>query len=291
LSVTDEGDEMPEDARFGAPAGPAARPPADDYGFFAPGPGAAPATDGTATATAPEPFSPGQGQPGVFQPGVPTQPSPAPFGTPAPFGGAVPPPPTDDADRTLPVWVVVGLAVGVLCVLGIVAALVLPALLNTGQHSPLADTRVHLPGSVVGLARSADPAAQSQADRLAAALPRGFVPQQAAGYVGSGTLLLVAAAKAPHVLNIAEQQVITQSFWAAAATSVPDGSSLDAPSPPGGAFGSGMLTCATEVTTDGGGAVCLDVQPTAMVVYTFTGSHGADQAQETAIPPAVVRIR
>jgi hypothetical protein len=289
LSVTDEGDEMPDDARFGAPAGTAAGQPADDYGFFAPV--AAPGTDSLATA-APAPFSPGQGHPGVFPPGVPTQPSaPAPFGTPAPFGGLAPQPLPEAADRGLPVWAVVGMAVAVLAALGIVAAIVLPALLNNGDGSKLAGTRVHLPDSVVGLARSTDPAAQSQAYRLAATLPDGFVARQAAAYAGSDTLLFVAAAKAPHVLTIAEQQVITQSFWAAAASSVPDGSSLDAPSPPSGLGLTGMLTCAPEVTPDGGGALCVDVQPTAMVVYTFTGAHGADQGQETAVPAAVVRIR
>jgi hypothetical protein len=289
LTVTDKGDEMPEDPRFGAPAGPAAGRPADDYGFYAPAPSAAPGT-GSVAATAPVPFAPGQGHPGVFQPGVPTQPSaPAPFGTPAPFGGPVPEPLPEAAERGLPVWAVAVFAVAVLAVLGIVAAIVLPALLNNGHGSELAATRVRLPASVVGLARSSDPAAQSQADRLAATLPRDFVSPQAAAYVGDGTLLLVAAAKAPHQLTIAEEQVITQSFWAVATRSVPDGSSLDAPSPPSGAIGNGMLTCAPEVTPDGGGAMCIDVQPTAIVVYTTAGAKGADQAQETAVPAAIAR--
>jgi hypothetical protein len=270
---------MSEDARFGAPAGHAAGERADDYGFFAPLATAAPGTAGVDSAVTAAPFTPGQLS------------AAPPFGTPSPFGAPASPVAVDaPVESGLPVWAVVLLAIAVLSVLGIVAAVVRPALLNDGHDSKLANTRVLLPGSVVGLARSTNPAAQAQADRLAATMPRGFGPVQAAGYAGSDTLLLVAAAKAPHVLTIAEQQVITQSYWATAASSVPDGSSLDAPSPPSGFGFNGMLTCAPEVTPDGGGALCIDVAPTAMVVYMFNGSQGADQAQETAVPAAVVHV-
>ena len=95
-------------------------------------------------------------------------------------------------------------------------------------------TSVAMPPTLIGLARSADPAIQSQVAQLATDVPSGFTHRRSAGYVGDSSTLLVVAAKPQHVLTLAEQESLTRSFWAQAAASVPDGSSLAAPSTPRG---------------------------------------------------------
>jgi hypothetical protein len=284
LSVTDEGDEMPEDARFGAPAGNATGQPADDYGFFAPVRAAASAVDAGAATTAPAPF----------QPGVPAQsPPPAPFGAVAPFGTPQPEPPLAGPPQSgLPVWAIVLIGVGGLMALVVVASVALPLFLSSRQHSQLAATSVALPATVIGLPQSADPGTRSQAARLAADLPTGFRKRQSAGYVGGTSTLLVAAAKAPHVLTLAEQQSLTRSFWAHEAGSVPDGSSLAAPSTPAGAGATGTLTCADELTADGTSTVCVDAQATALVVFVLasTSGSGSDPTAPAQVPPALVHV-
>jgi hypothetical protein len=263
------GDEMSEDARFGAVAGHPAAERTDDYGFFSPARTAAPPA----------------------QPGVPAQPSvSAPFGTPAPVGGPVPAPPLPAPARSgLPVW-----AIGIIgaFALAIVASVALPALLSGRQHSQLAATSVAMPATVIGLPRSADPATQSQAAQLAADIPSGFTARQSAGYVGGSSTLLVAAAKPQHVLALAEQESLTRSFWATEAASVPDGSSLAAPSTPAGAGATGTLTCADELTADGSAKVCIDAQATALVVFVLgsTGGTGSDPNAPAQVPPAVVNV-
>jgi len=259
---------MSEDARFGAVAGHPATERADDYGFFTPAPTAAPPS----------------------QPGVPAQPSvPAPFGTPAPFGGPVPPPPLAAPARSgLPVWAIVLIGVLGLFVLAIVASVALPAFLSGRQHSRLAATKVSTPTTLLGLPRSADPAIQSQAAQLAADIPSGFTARQYAGYVGDSSTLLVAAAKPQHILTLAEQESLTRSFWANEAASVPDGSSLAAPSTPAGAGATGTLTCADEITDDGAAMVCIDAQATAVVVFVLASTTGSDPMAPAQVPPAVV---
>jgi hypothetical protein len=237
------GDEMSEDARFGAVAGHPAAEQSDDYGFF----------------------------------------------TPAPFGGPVPPPPLAAPARSgLPVWAVVLIGVVGLFALGIAASVALPAFLSGRQHSQLAATSVAMPATVIGLPRSADPATQSQAAQLAAQIPRGFTQRQSAGYVGGSSTLLVAAAKPQHVLTLAEQESLTRSFWANEAASVPDGSSLAAPSTPAGAGATGTLTCADEITDDGAAMVCIDAQATALVVFVLASTDGSDPTAPAQVPPAVV---
>jgi hypothetical protein len=259
------GDEMSEDARFGAVAGHPAAEQSDDYGFFTPAPTAAPAS----------------------QPGVPALVSdPAPFGTPAPFGGPVPPAPLAAPARSgLPVW-----AIGLIgaFALAIVASVALPVLLSGRQHSQLAATSVAMPATVIGLPRSADPGTQSQAAQLAADIPSGFTARQSAGYVGGSSTLVVAAAKPQHVLSLAEQESLTRSFWANEAGSVPDGSSLAAPSTPAGAGATGTLTCADEITDDGAAMVCIDAQATAVVVFVLASTTGSDPTAPAQVPPAVV---
>ena len=237
----------------------------EDYGFFTPA--------GTAAPPA--------------QPGVPAQPSvPAPFGTPAPFGGPVPPPPPAAPARSgLPVW-----AIGIIgaFILAIVASVALPVLLSGRQHSQLAATSVAMPATVIDLPRSADPAIQSQAARLSADIPSGFTARKSAGYAGGSSTLLVAAAKPQHVLTLAEQESLTRSFWANEAASVPDGSSLAAPSTPAGAGATGTLTCADEITDDGAAMVCIDAQATAVVVFVLASTTGSDPTAPAQVPPAVV---
>ena len=256
---------MSEDTRFGAVAGHSAAEQSDDYGYFTPAPTSAPPA----------------------QPGIPGQPSvPAPFGTPAPSGGPVPAPPLAAPARSgLPVW-----AIGLIgaFVLAIVASVALPVLLSGRQHSQLAATSVAMPGTVIGLPRSADPATQSQAAQLAADIPSGFTARQSAGYVGGSSTLLVAAAKPQHVLTLAEQESLTRSFWANEAASVPDGSSLAAPSTPAGAGATGTLTCADEITDDGSAMVCIDAQATALVVFVLASTTGSDPTAPAQVPPAVV---
>ena len=256
---------MSEDARFGAVAGHPATERADDYGFFTPAP----------TATPPS------------QPGVPAQPSvPAPFGTPAPFGGPVLAPPVAAPARSgLPGW-----AIGLIgaFVLAIVASVALPVFLSGRQHSQLAATSVAMPATVIGLPRSADPAIQSQAAQLAADIPSGFTARRSAGYVGGTSTLVVAAAKPQHVLTLPEQESLTRSFWANEAASVPDGSSLAAPSTPAGAGATGTLTCADEITDDGAAMVCIDAQATAVVVFVLASTTGSDPMAPAQVPPAVV---
>jgi hypothetical protein len=261
------GDEMSEDARFGAAAGHSAAERAD-YGFFAPVRTGAPGADD-----------------------MDTPPTAAPFGTPAPFGGAVPLPPVAAPARSgLPVWAIGLIAVGGLFALGIVASVALPAFLSGRQHSQLADTSVAMPASVIGLPLSTDPAIQSQVAQLAADIPSGFTGRQSAGYVADSSTLLVAAAKPPHVLTLAEQESLTRSFWANEAASVPDGSSLGAPSTPAGAGATSTLTCADEVTSDGTATMCIDAQATALVVFVLasTSDSGSDPAAPAQVPPAVV---
>jgi hypothetical protein len=262
------GDEMSEDARFGAVAGHPAAERTDDYGFFTPARTAAPPS----------------------QPGVPAQPSvPAAFGTPAPFGGPVPPPPlAAPAQSGLPVWALVLIGFGGLFALGIIASVALPVLLSGRQHSQLAATKVSTPTALLGLPRSADPATQSQAAQLAADIPSGFTARQSAGYVGGSSTLLVAAAKPQHVLTLAEQESLTRSFWANEAASVPDGSSLAAPSTPAGAGATGTLTCADEITDDGAAMICIDAQATAVVVFVLASTDGSDPTAPAQVPPAVV---
>jgi hypothetical protein len=283
---------MSEDARFGAAPGQVAGKPADDYGFFAPGRTAAPAHDAATTTT---PFAPGQAHPAAppFQPGVPAQPpAPAPFGTPGPSGGPVPPPPLTAPPKSgLPVWAIVLIGVGGLFALGIVASVALPVFLNSRQHSQLAATTVSTPTTLLGLPRSTDPVTQSQAAQLAADIPSGFTERQSAVYVGGSSTLVVAAAKAPHVLTLAEQESLTRSFWAQAAASVPDGSSLAAPSTPAGAGATGTLTCADEITADGAATVCIDVQATALVVFVLASTSGSDPTAPAQVPPALLHVR
>jgi hypothetical protein len=257
---------MPQDARFGAPAGRPAAERVDDYGFFAPAP------------------TPAAGAGGQAAP-------PAPFGTPPPFGAPLPPEPPDAPARSgLPVWATALIAAGGLLAVGIAASVALSAFLGGRQHSQLADTSVALPASVIGLPRATDPATQAQADQLAADIPREFTLRQAAGYVADSSTLLVAAAKAPHVLTLPEQESLTRSFWARQAASVPEGSSLAAPSTPAGAGATGTLTCADELTSDGTATVCVDAQATALVVFVLASSSdsGPDATAPTQVPPAVV---
>ncbi len=246
----------------------------DDYGFFTP-----------VRTTAPA-----QGAALPFQSGVPAQPSaPAPFGTAGTFGGPVPPPPLAAPARSgLPVWAVALIGVGGLFALGIVAAVALPTFLSGRQHSQLAATSVAMPATVIGLPRSADPATQSQAAQLAADIPSGFTHRQSAGYVGGSATLLVAAAKPQHILTLAEQESLTRSFWANEAASVPDGSSLAAPSTPAGAGATGTLTCADEITDDGAATICIDAQATALVVFVLASTSGSDPTAPAQVPPAVV---
>ena len=237
----------------------------EDYGFFTP----------VRTAAPPA------------QPGVAAQPSvPAPFGTPAPFGGPVLAPPVAAPARSgLPGW-----AIGLIgaFVLAIVASVALPVLLSGRQHSRLAATSVTMPATVIGLPRSADPAIQSQAAQLAADIPSGFTARRSAGYVGGTSTLVVAAAKPQHVLTLPEQESLTRSFWANEAASVPDGSSLAAPSTPAGAGATGTLTCADEITDDGAAMICIDAQATALVVFVLASTTGSDPTAPAQVPPAVV---
>jgi hypothetical protein len=184
------------------------------------------------------------------------------------------------------------IGVGGVFALLIVAAVALPLFLSSRQHSQLAATSVTLPTTVIGLPRSADPGTRAQAAQLAADMPAGFRKRQSSGYVGGSSTLLVAAAKAPHVLTLAEQQTITRTFWAHEAGSVPDGSSLAAPSTPAGAGATGTLTCANELTSDGTAAVCIDAQATALVVFVLssTSDSGSDPAAPAQVPPAVVHV-
>ena len=249
---------MSEDARFGAPAGLPAGERTDDYGFF------------TSARTA-----------------APAQPSaPAPFGTAGSFGEQVPPPPLAAPARSgLPVW-----AIGIIgaFALAIVASVAIPAFLSGRQHSQLAATSVAMPATVIDLPQSADAATQSQAAQLAADIPSGFTARQSAGYVGGSSTLLVAAAKPQHVLTLAEQESLTRSFWANEAASVPDGSSLAAPSTPAGAGATGTLTCADEITDDGAAMVCINAQATAVVVFVLASTTGSDPTAPAQVPPAVV---
>jgi hypothetical protein len=273
------GDEMSEDARFGAAAGDAPRARTDDYGFFAPVRTASPALDGRPgdagvdRSAAAAPFTPGQLS------------APAPFGSPAPAVPSAAPPPSG-----LPVWAVAVFGAGALVVLAIVAAIVIPALRNNGQAERLVGTSLALPTTVVGLPRTADPATQSQADQLAAFIPSTFRSRRSGGYVSGSSTLLVAAAKPRHVLTFAEQEALSQAFWAQQARSVPDDASLGAPSTPSGAGASGTLTCADELTSDGSATVCVDAQATALVVFVLSSTSGAgsDPTAPAQVPPAVV---
>jgi hypothetical protein len=253
------GDDMSEASRFGAPAGHPAGERSDDYGFFAPERAAAPAHDGATTAA---PFTPGQAYPDA--------------------------PPFQPARSGLPVWAIALIGVGGLFALGIVASVALPAFLSGRQQSKLAASTVSTPTTLLGLARSADPATQSQAAQLAAGIPSGFTQRQSAGYAGGSATLIVAAAKPQHVLTLAEQASLTRSFWANEAASVPDGSSLAAPSTPAGAGATGALTCADEITADGAATVCIDVQATALVVFVLASTSGQDPTAPAQVPPAVV---
>ena len=213
----------------------------EDYGFFTPA--------GTAAPPA--------------QPGVPAQPSvPAPFGTsctlrrPGARHRAAP------ARSGLPAWAIV-----------LISrrdssspsppSVALPAFLSGRQHSRLAATSVVTPAAAdqsSALRRPRHPVAGRPAggrhtERLHA--------RTSAGYAGGSSTLLVAAAKPQHVLTLAEQESLTRSFWANEAASVPDGSSLAAPSTPAGAGATGTLTCADEITADGAATVCIDAQATA----------------------------
>jgi len=119
---------MAEDARFGAVAGHSGVAPADDYGFFAAAPAAAPVAGGAAMPSA-----------------APSG-TPPPFGTPAPFGGPVPPPPAAVAAPSgLPPWAILLITVGAMLVVGIVAAVALPAFRSDRQHTRLADTTLAMP--------------------------------------------------------------------------------------------------------------------------------------------------
>jgi hypothetical protein len=261
-------DEMAEDARFGAAAGHSPVDRADDYGFFAPVATAAAGTDGMDGMDAP----------------------PAPFGTPPPFGAPVPPPAAMPARSGLPARAIALITVGGMLVVGIATWVALPAFLDSRQHSRLADTSVAMPPVVIGLARSADPAIQSQVAQLATDVPSGFTHRRSAAYVGDSSTLLVVAAKPKHVLTLAEQESLTRSFWAQAAASVPDGSSLAAPSTPPGAGATGTLTCADELTADGTATVCVDAQATALVVFVLASSSdsGSDPTAPAQVPPALV---
>ena len=262
---------MVEDARFGA-AGHSPVDRVDGYGFFAPVVTAAPGTDDMAAP--PAPFG-----------------TPAPVGTPAPFGAPVPPPAAAmPAKSGLPAKAIAAITVGGMLVVGIVTWIALPAVLNGRQHSRLADTSVVMPPALIGLARSTDPAIQSQVAQLATDVPSGFTHRRSAAYVGDSSTLLVVAAKPRHVLTLAEQESLTRSFWAQAAASVPDGSSLAAPSTPAGAGATGTLTCADELTADGTATVCVDAQATALVVFVLASSSdsGSDPTAPAQVPPAVV---
>ena len=72
------------------------------------------------------------------------------------------------------------------------------------------------------------------------------------------------------------------------AASVPDGSSLAAPSTPAGAGATGTLTCADEITDDGAAMVCIDAQATAVVVFVLASTTGSDPMAPAQVPPAVV---
>ena len=249
---------MTADARFGAPEPPPApADQADRYGFFAPGTG---------------PVAPSS--------------SPAPFGSPAPV-------PAEAPRSGLPGWAIAALAgVAGLVALGVVAAVAVPVLLNTRQTSRLAATTVEPPATLIGLPRSNDPAAQAQADRLAAALPRGVRSGRAAAYAGGSSTVVLAAAKPPHLLTIAEQEALTRSFWAGEASSVPADASLGAPAPPADAAVTGGLTCADELTSGGTSTVCFDVQQTALVVYVLSSASGSgsDPSAAAQVPAAVVHV-
>ncbi len=263
---------MAED-RFGAVAGHSGVARADDYGFFAAAPAAAPVAGGAAKPSA-EPSG-----------------TPPPFGTPAPSGGPVPPPAAAVPARSgLPPWAVLLITVGAMLVVGIVAAVALPAFQSDRQHTRLADTTVAMPPVLVGLARSTDPAIQAQVAQLATDVPSGFTHRRSAGYVGDSSTLLVVAAKPQHILTLAEQESLTRTFWAQAAASVPDGSSLAAPSTPSGAGATGTLTCADELTADGTAPGCGDAQATALVVFVLASSSdsGSDPKAPAQVPPAVV---
>jgi hypothetical protein len=190
------------------------------------------------------------------------------------------------------VWAVVLIGVGGVIALLIVAAVALPLFLSSRQHSQLAGTTVSTPTTLIGLPQSADPALASQAAQLAADMPSMFTRRLSAGYAGDSTTLIVAAAKAPHVLTLAEQQTLTRTFWTHEAGSVPDGSSLAAPSTPAGAGATGTLTCANELTSDGTATVCIDAQATALVVFVLssTSDGGSDPAAPAQVPPAVVHV-
>jgi hypothetical protein len=272
---------MSEDARFGAPAGHAAGELPDDFGFFAPVRTAAPGADSMGAAPLAAPFTPGQPS------------GSAPFGTTVPFGAPVP-----DAPATvlppagLPGWAVALMGGGVLVVLAIVAAVVIPVFLNNGQHSRLAATSLAMPPTVVGLPRSADPASQSQADQFAAFIPSDFTGRLSAGYVAGSSTLVVAAAKPPHVLTFAEQAALTRSFWAHEANSAAADGGLGAPSTPAGAGATGTLTCADELTADGSATVCVDAQATALVVFVLNSTSGisSDPTAPAQVPTAVVHV-
>jgi hypothetical protein len=147
-----------------------------------------------------------------------------------------------------------------------------------------------MPATLIGLARSTDPAIQAQVAQLATDVPSGFTHRQSAGYVGDTSTLLVVAAKPQHILTLAEQESLTRSFWAQEAASVPDGSSLAAPSTPAGASATGTLTCADELTADGSARVCVDAQATALVVFVLasTDNGGSDPAAPVHVAPSVV---
>jgi hypothetical protein len=119
-----------------------------------------------------------------------------------------------------------------------------------------------------------------------------FTGRLSAGYVDGRSTLIVAAAKAPHVLTLSERQSLTRSFWAHEAATVPDGSSLAAPSTPAGAGATGTLTCADELTSDGTATVCIDAQATALVAFVLssTSDSGPDPAAPAQVPPAVVHV-
>jgi len=275
---------MSEDARFGAPVGHVAGEGPDDFGFFAPVRTAAPGGDGAAGLGGPATATP-------FMPGQPAEPVPfgtaGPFGTPAPAAPSAAPVPSGP-----PVWAVAVFGACALVVVAVVAAIVIPVLLDNGQHSRLAATSLAMPATVVGLPRSADPVSQSQAEQLAAFIPSTFTRRLSAGYVDGGSTLVVAAAKPPHVLTFAEQAALTRAFWAHEADSAAADGGLGAPSTPAGAGATGTLTCADELTSDGSATVCVDAQATALVVFVLSSTSGvsADPAAPAQVPPAVVHV-
>ncbi|MGZ4638799.1 MAG: hypothetical protein ACXV2J_07045 [Actinomycetes bacterium] len=273
------------DGQHGAVSGQRAVP---DHGFFAGTPthgaaspqfgaaapqlgGAAPQLGGAAPQLGAPPASRFGGAPGPpeLSPAQSFAPAGLPLGAPAAYRAP--------ASRSgLPTWAIVVIcAVGGLFVLGVVAAVALPAFLAQREKAAAAATVVAVPASIGGLSQAGATAAQRQEFQTwMSSFSRAMSAPQGAVF-GDGTpdhSLVVLAGRFGRVLHSRDRDAFVQGFWNSASHG--SAGALGTPRDVSPGHLGGRLSCAEMTGTgtgpSGRGQMCVAIDAGALVVSIET---------------------